>query len=138
MLVRKLVMVAALAASALVGVPTVAQAGGGEYGWQRDYDEDDDDDDDRHQRYARYREPYHEDRPTYSRSRDAEPRRYYRETRPRQGCRTKGTTGLIVGGVAGALLGREVDRYGSRTPGTIIGAGAGALVGRELARKNRC
>lgn len=137
MLVRKLVVVAALAASALMGLPTVAQAGGGEHAWQREYD-DDDDDDDRGHRYARYRESHYEDRPTYYRGRDAEPRRDYRETRPRQGCRTKGTTGLILGGAAGALLGREIDRYGSRTPGTIVGAGAGALVGRELARKNRC
>ena len=137
MLVRKFVMVAALAASALVSLPTVAQAAAGEHGWQREYD-DDDDDDDRPHRQARYRESYYDDRPTYYRSRDAEPRRYYRDARPRQGCRSKGTTGLIVGGAAGALLGREIDRYGSRTPGTIIGAGAGALVGRELARKNRC
>jgi hypothetical protein len=66
---------------------------------------------------------------------DHDDRRYYGE---RRGCRSSGTTGLIVGGAAGALLGREVDRYGDRTPGTVIGAGAGALLGRELDRKHRC
>ena len=136
MLVRKLEMVAALTASTLLGVSTVAQASGAEHGWQREYN---DDDDDHRYRNSGYREDsYYEDRPTYYRGREVESRRYDRESRPRQGCRTKGTTGLILGGAAGALLGREIDRRGSRTPGTIIGAGAGALVGRELARKNRC
>ena len=44
---------------------------------------------------------------------------------------------LIVGGAAGALLGREVDRYGDRVPGTIIGGAAGALIGREIDRGDR-
>ena len=51
--------------------------------------------------------------------------------------RGSGTTGLIVGGAAGALLGREVDRYGDRLPGTIIGGAAGALIGREIDRGGR-
>ena len=33
----------------------------------------------------------------------------------------------------GALLGREIDRGGSRVLGTLIGGGAGALLGREIA-----
>ena len=46
-------------------------------------------------------------------------RRYkYREWRGRDGrryCRREnGTTGLVVGGVAGALAGREIERSGSR------------------------
>lgn len=45
-----------------------------------------------------------------------------------------GTTGLIIGGAAGALIGREVAGRGDRTLGTIIGAAAGALVGREVER----
>ena len=129
MLVRNLVIAAALTASALVSLPTSAQAGGDERGWQREHDDDDDDDDDDRGRYrnARYQDVYYDDRPTYYRGRESEPRRDYRDARSRQGCRTKGTTGLIVGGAAGALLGRELDRYGSRTPGTIIGAGASGL-----------
>lgn len=56
-------------------------------------------------------------------------------------CKKRGTGGLIIGAVAGSLLGRAiVGRRGDRTAGTIIGAGAGALAGRALDRNgsNRC
>jgi hypothetical protein len=63
----------------------------------------------------------------------------YRDTRVWRGndgrtyCRKKdGTTGLIIGGAAGALLGREIDGGRNRTLGTILGAAAGALLGREI------
>lgn len=46
--------------------------------------------------------------------------------------RDNGTTGLIIGGAAGALLGREIDGGRSRTLGTILGAAGGALLGREI------
>lgn len=69
----------------------------------------------------------------------------YRNTRVWRGndgrtyCRKKdGTTGLIIGGAAGALLGREVDSRGDRTLGTILGAAAGALIGKELDDGVRC
>ena len=45
-----------------------------------------------------------------------------------------GTTGLIVGGAAGALAGRAIDTRGERTTGTILGAAAGALLGRHVDR----
>lgn len=45
-----------------------------------------------------------------------------------------GTTGLIVGGAAGALIGREVDGGRSRTTGTVLGAAVGALLGRHVQR----
>ena len=48
--------------------------------------------------------------------------------------RSNGTVGLVVGGAAGALVGRAIDTRGSRATGTIIGAAAGALIGREIAR----
>ena len=48
-------------------------------------------------------------------------------------CRKRdGTTGLIVGAAAGALLGRAVDTRGDRTLGTVIGAAAGALLGKRV------
>jgi hypothetical protein len=64
----------------------------------------------------------------------------YRGSDGRYYCRrSDGTTGLIIGGAVGALIGREIDRGGSRTLGTLIGAGAGALLGRELDRgRLRC
>ena len=48
--------------------------------------------------------------------------------------RSNGTVGLIVGGAAGALIGRSIDGGRHRTTGTILGAAAGALIGREVAR----
>lgn len=50
-------------------------------------------------------------------------------------CRKRnGTTGLIVGGAAGALAGRAIDTRGERTTGTVLGAAAGALLGRHVDR----
>lgn len=47
--------------------------------------------------------------------------------------RSNGTTGLLIGGAAGALLGREVvGRNGDRTLGAILGAAGGALLGRSI------
>src|SRR3954466_16298448 len=50
--------------------------------------------------------------------------------------RSNGTTGLIVGGAAGALVGRAIDGGRNHTTGTIIGAVAGALAGREIERNS--
>lgn len=70
-------------------------------------------DDDRHHRYER---------------------RHYRHKHCK---RDKGTGGLVIGAVAGGLLGREIAR--DRTAGTIIGGGVGALAGREIDKGNgRC
>ena len=55
--------------------------------------------------------------------------------------RSNGTVGLIVGGAAGALVGRQIDGGRNRTAGTILGAAAGALIGREIQRsssRRRC
>ena len=69
---------------------------------------------------------------------DAQRRYKYREWRDDRGrlrCRKpNGTTGLVVGGVAGALVGRTIDTRGDRTLGTLGGAAAGALLGREVER----
>jgi len=51
--------------------------------------------------------------------------------------RCSGTTGTIVGGIAGALLGREVAGYRNRTTGTIVGGAVGALAGRAV-DKSQC
>lgn len=53
--------------------------------------------------------------------------------------RDNGTTGLIIGGAVGALLGRELDGGRDRTTGTVLGAAGGALLGREIDRGDlRC
>ncbi|QGN53654.1 glycine zipper 2TM domain-containing protein [Novosphingobium sp. Gsoil 351] len=60
---------------------------------------------------------------------------YWRGTDGRYRCkRSNGTTGLLIGGAAGALVGRAIDTHGSRTTGTVVGAAAGALLGREVER----
>lgn len=53
-------------------------------------------------------------------------RNYYR--------RCSGTTGTIIGGAGGALLGRSVAGRGDRTLGTILGGAAGALLGRQVGK----
>ncbi len=83
--------------------------------------------------------------PAYPQQRYYEPRQVYydepvyRDTRVWRGndnryyCRKRdGTTGLIVGAAAGALVGRSVDSRGDRTLGTVLGAAAGALLGKEV------
>jgi hypothetical protein len=46
--------------------------------------------------------------------------------------RSDGTTGLIVGGAAGGVLGNVIDGGRSRTVGTLLGAAAGALAGKAV------
>ena len=91
---------------------------------------------DRDSRYNRYNRSGYYGEPVYAdtrvwRGRDG---RYY--------CKKKnGTTGMIIGGAAGALIGREIAGRGDRTLGTILGAAGGALLGREIQRsgsKRRC
>ncbi|MDE2596460.1 MAG: glycine zipper 2TM domain-containing protein [Sphingomonadales bacterium] len=54
--------------------------------------------------------------------------------------RPDGTTGLIVGGAVGGVIGHEVaGRRGDRTLGTILGMAGGALLGRAIDRNgSRC
>lgn len=48
--------------------------------------------------------------------------------------RDNGTTGLIVGAVAGGLLGNTIAGSGDKTLGTLLGGAGGALLGREIDR----
>lgn len=54
--------------------------------------------------------------------------------------RPNGTTGIVIGGAAGALAGRAFDRSGSRATGTVLGGALGALLGRHVQRNmaSRC
>ena len=47
--------------------------------------------------------------------------------------RSSGTTGLVAGGVGGALIGNAL---GGGTLGTLAGAGGGALLGRHLDKRH--
>ena len=59
--------------------------------------------------------------------------RIYRGSDNRYYCRRDdGTTGLIIGGMAGGVLGNIIAPGGSKTLGAILGAGAGALIGRAI------
>ena len=59
--------------------------------------------------------------------------RVYRGSDNRYYCRRDdGTTGLIVGGMAGGVLGQIIAPGGYKTLGVLLGAGAGALVGRAI------
>jgi len=63
--------------------------------------------------------------------------RYYRGGNYRHNDRgyrrcNSGTTGTIVGAIAGGLLGRTIDTRGDRALGTVLGAGAGALAGNAV------
>lgn len=52
--------------------------------------------------------------------------------------RSNGTTGLVVGAAAGALVGNALDKH-DRTAGTLVGALGGGLIGREIDKgKVRC
>ena len=73
----------------------------------------------------------------------AEARKHYRSNASRhyRTCRhSSGTTGLVAGGVGGALLGNSVLGHGAL--GTIAGGVGGAFAGRAIDRtitaKNRC
>ncbi|MFS0772662.1 glycine zipper 2TM domain-containing protein [Sphingomonas sp. 1P08PE] len=77
----------------------------------------------RHYRGDRYEQRY-----------DRYERRNYRDACRRKGV---GSTGTVVGAIAGGLLGRTIDTRGDRTMGTLLGAGAGALAGRAVERGER-
>ena len=63
---------------------------------------------------------------------------YWRGNDGRYRCRKgNGTTGLLIGGAAGALAGRAIDSQGNRTTGTVVGGAAGALLGREIDRNRK-
>lgn len=66
--------------------------------------------------------------------------RVYRGRDGRYYCRrSDGTTGLIVGGVAGGLLGNLIAPGGSELLGTVLGAAAGGAIGASVDKNQvRC
>ena len=51
--------------------------------------------------------------------------------------RNDGTTGLIIGGAAGGILGNVIDGGHSRIVGTLLGGAAGALAGKSIDQNNQ-
>lgn len=81
------------------------------------------------------------DAPHYYREGDYQERtmspdeRVYRGSDGRYYCRrSDGTAGLIVGGIAGGVLGNAIAPGGSKTLGTLLGAAGGAAVGNAVAQ----
>lgn len=119
-MLKKIISGAVLAAvMATTAAPTAALAHGrgNHYGWSKHRDRD-----------------YYRDRGYY---READ---YRRDGRRYYGYRCKrdnGTGGLVIGAIAGGLLGNQIAR--DKTAGTIIGGGVGALAGRAIDKSDsRC
>lgn len=90
--------------------------------------------------YARdYRYDRRDYRQNYRDTRYARDNRYYGHS-DRYRCKNDGSTGTIIGAIAGGLLGHEVaGRNGDKTAGTIIGGAVGAVAGRAIDKSDsRC
>ena len=87
-----------------------------------------------------YADRYYRDGQYYGETRLSRNDRIYRGSNGQYYCRrSDGTTGLIIGGAVGALLGNSIDNGRSSLLGTLIGGGAGAALGREIQRGSvRC
>jgi hypothetical protein len=87
-----------------------------------------------------YAEQYYRDDPRYHERRLRSSDRIYVGRDGRYYCRrSDGTTGLIVGGIAGGVLGNIIAPGGSKTLGTLLGAAGGAAAGTAIDRNDvRC
>jgi uncharacterized protein YcfJ len=87
-----------------------------------------------------YADRYYRDDRRYRERRLSRNDRVYRGQDGRYYCRrSDGTTGLIVGGIAGGFLGNLIAPGDSKLLGTILGAGVGAAAGAKIdADKVRC
>ena len=78
----------------------------------------------------------------YDKHRDYDRNGYYngrswRDNRGQYRCRrSDGSTGLLIGAVGGALVGRTIDTRGDRTVGTLLGAVVGGLIGNSIEKDN--
>ena len=113
---RNWIMAVGLVAMLPLGA-CVSDNGGGGYGYDRPVD--------------RRGPPRHARRPI----RDND--QIYRDRDGRYYCkRDDGTTGTIVGAIAGGVLGNVIAPGGSKTLGTILGGAGGALAGRAIDRND--
>lgn len=89
-----------------------------------------------------YADRYYQENPRRYRERKlTRNERIYRGQDGRYYCRrSDGTTGLIVGAIAGGVLGNVIAPGGSEELGTILGAIAGGIAGRSIDKSDdvRC
>ncbi|MEP6784763.1 MAG: hypothetical protein ABI898_03370 [Sphingomonadales bacterium] len=135
---KKLIQTMVMASVATVGFASTPVMAQGYYPQDRDgyYQVDN-----------RYDNRGYDNRRGYDDRRSYDDRRGYNNNRNYnrnyQQCRqSSGTTGTILGAIAGGLLGREIGRggYGNRpsTTGLIVGGGLGALAGRAIDKNSSC
>lgn len=96
-----------------------------------------------YQDQGRYERDYRDNRQNRRQySRDYDRSGYYtgrswRDNRGQYRCRrSDGSTGLLIGAVGGALVGRTIDTRGDRTTGTLLGAVVGGLLGNAIEKDN--
>jgi Glycine zipper 2TM domain len=121
---KKIALSTAVAVAGLTAMPATAEAQS-RYGYSSRYDNYNQD-----QRYNRGYNQRYDRRYANRRYRSHGYGNYYGRR-----C-SNGSTGTIIGAIAGGLLGREIAGRGDRTVGAIIGAGAGALAGRAIDRND--
>jgi hypothetical protein len=80
---------------------------------------------------------YYRDGPNYQERVLSSDDRIYRGNDGRYYCkRNDGTTGLVVGAIAGGVLGNVIDGGHSRSVGTILGAVLGGVAGKSIDQSN--
>ena len=80
---------------------------------------------------------YYRDDPRYQERTLTDADQVYRGSDGRYYCkRSDGTTGLIIGGASGAIVGNVIDGGRNRVAGTLIGGALGALLGKKVDQDN--
>lgn len=148
---RKLHIILALALTPVLVAPAIAQSAEEERRWDEAQDRYRAETD----RYERERDLYmsalersrdrsryetdydaardYRDSPDYAERRLGADDQVYRGSDGRYYCkRGDGTTGLVIGGAAGGILGNVIDGGRHRGAGTLIGGALGALFGRSV------
>jgi hypothetical protein len=126
---KKIMLLPLAAATALAGgCASTDRYGDRDYG-RYDYDRPD-------PRYGGYyADNYYRGDRRYRERRLSDNDRIYRGRDGKYYCRrSDGTTGLIVGGIAGGVVGNVIAPGGSETLGTVLGAIGGAVAGRAIDR----
>ncbi len=80
---------------------------------------------------------YYRDDPRYQERTLSDNDQVYRGSDGRYYCkRSDGTTGLIIGGAAGGIIGNVIDGGRNRVAGTLIGGALGAIIGKKTDQAN--